>query len=141
MSASKPPSVAARRAGYVVAAVVNALLVFAVNVWPGWDVVPFLTEDFGRVLPLANATLLVSMAVNVLFAVRDPAWLKALGTLAADGVGIAATAKMWQVFPLDLSSGWATVARVLLVLAIVGYSIDIIVQLVALAKAPAVRAR
>ena len=49
LSAATPPKhrppVAARRFGYVLAALLNAVLLYAVNVWPGWESVPFLTAD------------------------------------------------------------------------------------------------
>src|SRR5436190_9702285 len=48
-----PPDVT-RRAGYVVGAVVNGMLLLAVNVWPGWQVVPFLTAQTSQVLGLVN---------------------------------------------------------------------------------------
>ena len=32
-----------RRAGYVVGAVVNAAILYAVNRWPGWETVGFLS--------------------------------------------------------------------------------------------------
>jgi hypothetical protein len=42
---TRRPSVATRRVGYVVAAVGEATLLYLVNVWPGWQAVPFLTAD------------------------------------------------------------------------------------------------
>jgi hypothetical protein len=33
--------IAARRTGYVIAALVNVCIWFAINLWPGWARVPF----------------------------------------------------------------------------------------------------
>ena len=50
--AAKPPAASARRprpasrrAGYLVAVVVNAVLLFVLNGQPGWQVLPFLTSE------------------------------------------------------------------------------------------------
>ena len=40
---------------------------------------------------------------------------KSLGDLATTGIGLTAAIRVWQVFPFDLSSGWSTAVRVLLV--------------------------
>ena len=56
--------------------------------------------------------------------------------LATTGIGLAAAIRIWQVFPFDLSSGWSTAVRVLLVVAIAGSCIALVVQIVALARWP-----
>jgi hypothetical protein len=53
--ARKP--VAARKAGYAIAAVVNAALLYLINDRPGWEAAPFLTGDMSRVLALLNLSL------------------------------------------------------------------------------------
>jgi hypothetical protein len=42
---TRRPPVVTRRVGYVVAVVVDAALLYLVNVWPGWQAVSLLTED------------------------------------------------------------------------------------------------
>lgn len=131
------PSAASRRVGYVVSAAVNAVLLYLVNVRPGWEAVPFLTPATVLVLPLVNASMVVSLAANLVYALYDPAWLKALGDLATTAVGLAALVKIWQVFPLaftDTTLPWETVARVLLAVGIVGSAIGILVAAVALIR-------
>lgn len=132
------PGPAARRFGYLVAALVNALLLFLVNRSPGWDAVPFLTADTSRVLDLVNASMVVSLLVNLAFVVRDPTWFKALGDIVTTSVSVAASWRVWQVFPFDFTDDslpWSTLTRVLLVIAIVGGMIGVAVSLVRLAKA------
>ena len=48
------PAVAGRRAGYAVAIAVNLVLLYLVNVAPGWQAVPFLTESTTEVLNSHN---------------------------------------------------------------------------------------
>ncbi len=124
------PGAATRRFGYAVAVVVNVAILVVVNRWPGWDAVPFLTGDTEQVLGIVNASIIAGVVANVLFLVTDPPWFKALGDVVTTAVGLAAAVRVWQVFPFDFGSGsaWETVARVLLVIAIVGSVIGILVN-------------
>jgi len=136
-TASKRPAVGDRRVGYVVAVLVNAAVLYAVNVWPGWQALPFLTEDMRLVLGLVNASMLVSIVANMVSFVADPRWLKALGDIVTTAVGIAALVRMWQVFPFDFSGSsfdWALVVRVAMGVAIGGSAIALVVAFVSFVK-------
>jgi hypothetical protein len=133
----KRPGVAVRRVGYAAAVLVNAALLFAVNVWPGWEALWFLTEDTALVLGLVNASILVSLAANAVYLLHDPPWLRALGDVVTTSVWLAALVRIWQVFPMDFgdsSFNWSLVAHVLLGVAIVGSLIGIVVGLTALVR-------
>jgi hypothetical protein len=133
--ARRRPSTAARRAGYGVAVVVNVILLYLINERPGWDAVPFLTADTVRVLALVNASLIVGLAVDLVQVVRDPPWLVALGGLTTTAIGTAVLVRMWQVFPLDFgdaSFDWPLLARVLLILGVIGSLAGFAAQAVAL---------
>jgi hypothetical protein len=126
------PAVGTRRVGYAAAVLVNAALLFAVNGWPGWEAVPFLTDDTTLVLGLVNASILVSLAANAVYLLHDPPWLRALGDVATTSVGLAAVVRIWQVFPFDFGDStfdWPLVAHLLLGVAIVGSVIGILVGL------------
>jgi len=88
------------------------------------------------VLWLVNLSLAAGIAATFVYLAYDPPWLKSLGDLATTGIGLAAAIGIWQVFPFDLSSGWSTAVRVLLVVAIAGSCIALVVQIVALARWP-----
>jgi hypothetical protein len=75
------PAATTRRFGYVVAVLINAVLLYAANVWPGWEAVPFLTADTALVMGLVNASIIVSLAANAAYVITDPPWFKALGTV------------------------------------------------------------
>jgi hypothetical protein len=134
---TKRPSTTSRRAGYVVAGVINAVMLWLIHVWPGWDVVPFLTADFKAVLWLVDLTLAVTIALNLLYLVRDPKWLTAAGAVVTTAVGLAASVRILQVFPFDFggSGFWPVVFRVLLWVAIVGSVIAIITNTVTAIRA------
>ena len=50
-----------RRPGYVAGIAVNAVLLWLVHGWPGWEVVPFLTDETPRVLGWVTASLVVGV--------------------------------------------------------------------------------
>lgn len=131
----KRAPVAARRFGYVVAGLVNAALLYVVNVWPGWQELGFLTEETRDVLGLVNASLVVTVAANVVYIARDPRWVRSLGEIVTTAVGLAAMVLIWEVFPFDFgdaSFDWEILVRVLLGIGIVGSVIGILARIVSL---------
>jgi hypothetical protein len=131
------PTAAARRLGYGVGALVNVALLYAVNIWPGWEVVPFLTAETASVLVLVNLSIISNLTANAVYLVYDAAWLKSLGTVLTTTVGMITLVRIWQVFPFDFggsSFNWQLVTRVLLIIGIVGSDIGIIVAFIAFVK-------
>ncbi len=131
---ARRPSPGARRAGYSLAIFFSAALLIILNGSPGWQAIPFLTSETGQVLWLVNLSLAAGIAANLVYLAYDPPWLKTLGDLVTTGIGLAAAIRIWQVIPFALSSGWSLAVRVLLVVAIVGYCIALVVQIVSLAR-------
>ena len=124
---------ATSRSGSVGSAVINALLLWGINIWPGWQILPFLTPDMTRALDLINASLIASLIVNLVCAVIHSRALLALGNIVVMGIGVAALLRLWEVFPFDFGtswSGWPVLVRVFLVLGIVGSIIGAIVEVV-----------
>ena len=128
-----PPSATGRKAGYVVAAAIDLVLLWVVNQLLGWGWPPFLTEQFEDLLPWLDVSFVAGAAVNLLWVVWEPAWLKHLGQAALNLIGVAVAVRTWHVFPFDVSSGWETTFRVVLVVAAVGASLATIVELAKLA--------
>jgi len=136
------PTVTTRRFGYVLAVLINALVLYAANVWPGWEAVPFLTADTVLVMGLVNASIIVNLAANAAYLITDPPWFKALGTVLTSIVGFVAAARIWQVFPFDFDGSavdWSFLVRIVLGLAMVGSAIAAIVSVVAIAKSGTTR--
>jgi hypothetical protein len=131
---ARRPSAGARRVGYCIAIAFSAAFLFVLNGRPGWQQMPFLTSDTSQVLWLVNLSLAAGIAANAVYLAYDPAWLKSLGDLATTGIGLATVIRVWQVFPFDMSSGWSTAVRVLLVVAIAGSCIALVAQIVSLAR-------
>ncbi len=131
------PSLTARRRGYVATALVDAALLVFIHVWPGWQVVPFLTTETVEVLPAVNATLVAGIAANTVYLLADPPWLRALGDVVVTGVGVVALVTLWRVFPFSLPGegfDWMLVVRVLLALGVLGSVIAMIVSTVQLLR-------
>ena len=136
------PAVTTRRFGYVVAVLINAVLLYATNVWPGWEAVPFLTADTVLVMGLVNASIIVNLAANAGYLITDPPWFKALGTVLTSAVGFVAAARIWKIFPFDFDGSavdWSFLVRIVLGLAMVGSAIAAIVSVVAIAKSGTTR--
>jgi hypothetical protein len=128
---------ASRRLGYAIAFVVNAALLYAGNIWPGWWVLPFLTEDTREVIGIVNLSLTAGMVANFACLLLDRPWMKALADLATLGIGLLVLVQLWRVFPFDFQGStldWALIARVVLVVAMAGSAIGVIAQIAVLVR-------
>lgn len=131
----RTPGTAARRAGYLVAILVNAALLWLVNVSPGWQALPFLTNDLTEALPAVNAAMVIGIVADVVYIGADPPWLRAVGDIVVTSVGIVALVVLWRTFPFDFAGqtfDWEVLVRALLVLGIAGSAIAVVVNLVRL---------
>ena len=134
---ARRPPVATRRIGYVIAAAINTALMYAINVWPGWQTVPFLTDATHRVLGLVTFSLAMSLIVNVIFLFADPPWVKAFGNLVTAGIGLAVLVRVFQVFPFDFTTSsfdWGLLIRVVMGVGIAGAALGVLVGFVSLMR-------
>jgi hypothetical protein len=118
-----------RRAGYTLAVLINVALLYGAWWWPGWQALPFLTGDTGRVLGLITASLAAGAVVNVVYLVDDSRWLRDPGELVTAGLGLAAIIRLLQVFPFAFTGSfpWAGIVRMVLVLGVVGAGLGVLV--------------
>lgn len=125
------PSPAARRFGYLVAIGVQVVLILLITGDPGWRALPFLTEETTEVLPWVLAQLVASIAVNAVWLIADPPWLRALGEVLTSVMGLAAAVQVLAVFPFafDAGSTWPTLVRVVLWVGVVGSALGVLVNL------------
>jgi hypothetical protein len=127
----------ARRFGYLVAVAVNLAVLFLANRWPGWDAVPFLTDETEDVIGIFNVSVVVSAAANALYFVFDRQWLKAIGDLVTTVFGVVVMVAVWRVWPFDFDddwSGWGLLFHLLLLVGIVGSAIAVLTTPVKLAR-------
>jgi len=126
---------AGRRAGYVVAVVVNVAIWFVLNVAPGWQSIGFLSSAFGDVLWLVNLSLFASIAANIAYLLYDAAWFHSAGQIVVSLVGLIVSWRLLLEFPFDVTDGWAALIKSLLILAMVGSTIGALVEVFRLVRA------
>lgn len=125
------------RSGYVVAIVLNLAFLFVANNLLEWDLVPFLTGDFTRVLWILNVSLLATIAVNLAYLWYDPAWFKSMCQICLGGISMLVSIRMLQVFPFDFTGyqfDWEPVARFVMILGVIAVGIGIVVEVVKLVR-------
>ena len=116
-----------RRAGYAGTLLTSLVMLLLVNVWPGWEAVPFLTARTVLVIGAVNASIIARAIADLVNVVVDQPRPRAFGDIISIGFGLIALVQIWQVFPLDvIGTGWEVVARVLLALGVVGGAIGMI---------------
>jgi hypothetical protein len=132
------PGQLSRRVGYAVAIVLCVVLLVLVNDVPGWQALPFLTEDFAAVLWLVNASLVAGVLANCVYVVHDPSWVRALGDVVTTSVGLAALVRLWQVFPVAFAETTVDldlIARWVLAVGIAGSVVGIVAAAARLVRA------
>lgn len=125
----------AKRVGYLVAAALNGVLLWAAHQLLDWGWPGFLTTDFERVLGLVTASIIASMAVNLALAVNHRGRARAFGDLVTAAFAMAVGLRFWEVFPFDFTgyaTDWSTAMRIALGLGIAATGIAIIANLVKL---------
>jgi hypothetical protein len=129
------PGVSSPRLGYSIAIAVNlVMLVITQNILE-WGWLPFLTADFALVEPWISLSLTASVIVNVIYLFDDTPVVKAIGQVGVNLLSVFVTYQVLQVFPFDFSAyvfDWEIVARVVLILAMVGASIGAVAEIVKL---------
>lgn len=126
-----------RQAGYVIAIVVNlVMLVIAQNIL-AWGWAPFLTSDFAQIVPWVSFSLIASMAMNAIYLLDDRPDVKSLGQMTVNLISLIVTYRIWQVFPFDFSAydfNWDLLTHVILILAFVGSGIGLVAETLKLAN-------
>lgn len=132
-TASDRSPAAARRFGYLLGIAFNVVLLYLINIAPGWQAVPWLTAEAGELVGLANACLIVSIAINALDVLADPTWLRALGDAVSCVLTAILAGRLLQVYPFDFTgwgTDWSPLVTIVLVLVLIGTAIGAIASVV-----------
>ncbi len=119
-----------RRFGYLVAIVVNLVVLYLVRRLDDWDL-PFLTDDVTRVQGVMSASIVVAVVVYVAYLVHDPLWFRRVGEMVSLAASFIATVAVLQVFPFDFSrwdGPWELLVRIVLWVAVIGTAIGFLTQ-------------
>jgi hypothetical protein len=123
-----------KRIGYIVAIIVNTIVLIVLNQLLNWNIFPFLTQNFKDVLPIQNISLAATIIFNAAYLFYDPSWFTSLLGIVTNSLGVAVVARYLSVFPFDFSEysgfNWTVLARVLLIIGLAGCIIGIIAETV-----------
>lgn len=124
----------AKRLGYLLAAVLNGVMLWIASQLLDWGWPGFLTPEFDDVLPVITVSFVMSIIANLVYAWNDSWPIKPIGELVTSVVGFVAAQRIWEVFPFDFSGNdWSWLVRLVLVAAMAGTAIGAFAQLVSLA--------
>jgi hypothetical protein len=124
-----------RRLGYALAIAFSAGILLVINNLPEGEQIPFLTDDLEQLLPIINALLFATIAINGVWILYDAAWFRSAGRITLNVLIIAVLALTYRVFPFDFSAydfDWEALMRVLIVGLIVALTVATIVEIVKL---------
>jgi hypothetical protein len=100
-----------RQSGYIIAIVVNAVLMVVAHNLLNWQL-PFITPAWADVRWAVDLALSASIVANAVFMSYDRPWFHALVQIALTGLALVVWLALVQVFPFDFGSGRANeVAR------------------------------
>jgi len=119
----------ARRFGYFIAIIVNAVMIYVANNLLNWNL-PFLTESFQQTLWAINLSLGVSMFINFTFLFFDPTWFKNLMQAIANIFSAVSVFVFRSVFPLELPENIASVVNIALMVLFGLILLTVIIELV-----------
>lgn len=131
---------AARKFGYVVAIVVNLILIYVFNNLLRWNwrgfwgprgvlVWPIVTPRWADVLWALNLSISVSIVSYILLLLYDPLWLRQLAEIIRNLFGILVLYMFYAVFPFDF--GYEMIDKIVrwaLLLAILGTVLGTTIQ-------------
>ena len=109
-----------RRAGYVIAAVINLVLWFLANVDPGWQAAWFLSPSAAQLLALFNLVIVTQAAANLLYAIFDSTGLKRFLEVPLTVLSLWLAVRVLVVFPFDFGPDGGIWSQIALVMAFIG---------------------
>jgi hypothetical protein len=128
---------ASRRGGYLVSIAINGVLLYLLDAHPGWESMSFLTPATAQVIGLVNLTLWAGIVANGVYFMADPPPLRAAGDLVTLTIALVTMFRVLDVFPFAFHGSVAfvaVVARVVLIVGIVGASIGLLYSVVTLIR-------
>ena len=122
-----------RMTDYIFSAIFDIAFLVVVNKVPDWNI-RFITDSFPDVLWAVNTSLGVSLAGNLILIFFHPRFLHYLLNAVFAVFGILAASVILSVFPFDFSQvvgEWLNIlARIALIIGIVGSAIAVVVNIV-----------
>lgn len=126
-----------QRVGYVVAILVNLVMLVIVQNVLDWGWPAFLTPEFADVVPWISFSLIASVLANTIYLVNPHPDVRSVGQIGLNLINLFVTYGVWLIFPFDFSSygfDWTWVTSAVLILAMVGSGAGVLTESVKLAK-------
>lgn len=120
------------RFGFLVAAAVNAVVLWVAHQLLEWEWPRFLTDGFDETLPLLSLSLGLSIVANLSFVLYSGRRYRAAWDAVTGAVSVAFGVRLLDVFPFDFSTyarDWSWLVRTVVVIGIVGTAIATVVNL------------
>ncbi len=137
--ATPPRPTAPSRFGHLLAAEVDAILLWVSHQLLDWGWPAFLTDDFASVLGLVTAALVASIVVNLALVFHDRGRFEVATELVTTAFGLAVGLRLLEVFPFDFAgyaNDWSGAVHGVLVLLIGVTGLAMVVTLVRLVVGP-----
>lgn len=131
--------IAARRFGYAIAIAINAVLLWIAMNLLEWGWFDWLTDSYEQLIPLIVVVFSAEILKNIVFVFNDAQPIKSVGELLTGVLGLILAVRTLQVYPLDFSAydfNWDLVARIILIVGVVGSAIGLIVEFGRLLRSP-----
>ena len=140
-------SIGTRRFGYALAVGINVLLVVVVNNILSWGWLPWLTDEFEKLLPVINLALGVNIVLAFVYMAYDEPPVKAATQIMVNLIAIVVLVRTLQIYPFDFSAydfpidisafdlTWDLVARLVIGLAILGTAVAVVTEAIKLSRA------
>lgn len=108
-----------KKSEYVISIIVNVIILYIANNLLAWHV-SFITDNWTAPLWILNISIVLTIISSLIFLFYDKNWLKGSLRTIINLVSVVFLITFYTVFPLDVSSGWASIIKILLIIGIVG---------------------
>lgn len=128
-----------KQVGYIVSIVILVILLYVFEHLYEWGV-PFLTGEYNDLLWYIRLSFYASIAMNVVFLMYDPKWLKHLLQAVANVFGALSVIMFYVVFPFDFSTDQVNkIVKIILLVIMIIMLLSIVIELIKALRALAKR--
>lgn len=121
--------------GYGIAIALSLALIYIVQNLEEWDIFGFLTAEFSEVVPWITFSLVAGALAYLAYILFEGQEVRLAGEVVTNLITIVVSWRVFTVFPFDFSAydfPWDILARVVLIVAIVGAFIGVVTNIVKL---------
>lgn len=123
-----------RRVGYGFAIVINVILLWVVSNLVEWGWTGFITASFDDVVPIISFSLVLGIAVNVVYLFYDAGWARTVGDVLTSAVALLVMIQVFDVYPFEFGDGpWDGATRAIIIFIGIALAISVVANVVKLA--------